>query len=124
MKTITEHIRLDLLMKAGIHPPNKLLSSIEELAITQWNPEFERLMRNRLIMGAFRHGTFDSQVEDGSQFDSVESAKERLGLYQEGGNLERLVDAANLCLVEFTVGRHPKRHFEATDDGIHSKRIK
>jgi hypothetical protein len=30
-----------------------------------------------------------------------------------------LVDVANLCLLEFEEGEHPRRHWQPTDDGEH-----
>ena len=88
----------------------------------QWSREFERLMRNRLLMGAFRYGPLRDQVPNG--YDNIGSAIQRLRLYQAGGNLEHLVDAANLCLVEFVTGQHPQRHFESADDGIHTEALR
>ncbi len=39
--------------------------------------------------------------------------------YIETGNDELLVDVANLCMKEFAVGNHPKKHFNSVDDGEH-----
>ena len=95
------------------------IASLEHLRIHQWNDQFITLMRNRLLFGAYRYGEFAKQ--DIYATDVVNSAIERLKAYQkpEGGNAEHLVDAANCCLVEFNHQRHPKFHFEATDDQLH-----
>ena len=90
-----------------------------ELKHTQWCKEFEQLMRNRLVMGAFRYGLMTKG--SGKGYDSVSSAIERLRMYQLNGNQEFLVDAANLCLVEYQAERHPNAHMEAVDDGLHVK---
>jgi len=93
----------------------------EELVQTEWCYEFEQLMRNRLIMGAFRYGTFAEHEAVGfNGFDNVQSAIDRLSEYQKTGNMEHLVDAANLCMKEFRVGDHPNRHWEAQDDNMHA----
>lgn len=41
------------------------------------------------------------------------------GLFRFGVNREHLVDAANLCLVEFAV--HPEKPFSPVDDGEHTQ---
>jgi len=94
----------------------------QELKYNQWCSRFEQLMRNRLIMGACRYKPLKHGTPNG--FDNVNSAIERLKLYQETGNQEHLVDVANLCLVEFATESHPNAHFEAQDDGIHTERLK
>jgi hypothetical protein len=82
-------------------------------------------MRNRLIMGAMRYGTFaEHEAAGGNGYDNVGSAIERLHKYQETRNAEHLVDAANLCLKEFRVGDHPLKHFAAADDTEHARRTK
>jgi len=70
-------------------------------------------------MGGIRYGEFGAKGKP--QYDSTNSAIERIKLYQKTGNTEHLVDAANLCLVEFVEGKHPKKHFKAVDDGVHAK---
>jgi hypothetical protein len=62
----------------------------------QWSEEFERLMRNRLILGRFRYGEVSA-----SRYPSAKMAIRRLHLYLQTGNKEFLVDAANLALVEY-----------------------
>lgn len=83
--------------------------------------EFEMLMRNRLLVGRFRYGKMND-LEKG-QYDCVDSMLKRLRLYEDTGNLEHLVDVANLALVEYVHSRHPKKHFSSSDDGIHCERI-
>ena len=55
MDTIFNHIRNHLLGQKGMIPI-KTKPSLESLKKTEWSPEFEKLMRNRLIMGAIRYG--------------------------------------------------------------------
>lgn len=71
-------------------------------------------------MGRYRYAKMNSPDKGG--YDCVGSAMKRLQLYVETGNQEHLVDAANLCLVEFVAGDHPDKHFEAADDGEHVAR--
>ena len=90
-----------------------------ELMKTEWSDVFEKLMRNRLIMGRFRYGALGSK--DKRQYDRVSAALKRLTQYSISGNTELLVDVANLCLLEYVEGRHPQKHFSAVDDGEHVK---
>jgi hypothetical protein len=95
--------------KCGL-PPREC-GDFESFCSEQWSLEFERLMRNRLILGALRYGPLGAKGKP--QYDRIASIKKRLDAYAANGNLEMLVDAANLALLEFVEGDHPKRHFRA-----------
>lgn len=95
------------------------MPSLADLRRTEWSEEFERLMRNRLVMGAFRYGPLRSEGKP--QYDRLASARKRLSIYERTGNLEHLVDVANLMLCEFEEGDHPRRHLRAVDDGHHAE---
>ena len=112
MMTVNEHIRRHLLrdIEGG---------SLEELQESEWSPSFESMMRNRLIIGAMRYGRLSMPGK--KDWDRIGSIKTRVDAYIKTGNLEHLVDIANLCLCEFVEGRHPKRHFHSTDDGVHTE---
>jgi len=93
---------------------------IAELIDTQWSERFEHLMRNRLVMGALRYSRLlGSNEPNRTGLKWVESAIKRLNNYMISGNTENLVDAANLCLLEFEKGIHYKKHFLSIDDGDH-----
>lgn len=93
------------------------MEPFEELQLTEWSSEFEQLMRNRLLLGRFRYGKMGDPTK--AEYDHIGSIRTRLDLFEETGNLEHLVDIANLCLVEFVHTKHPLAHFAAIDDGIH-----
>ena len=111
MRTVTQHIRDRLEDSIGLTP------SLEELKKTEWSKDFEKLMRNRLVMGAFRYGLLKNKASHG--YDMIGSLKRRIEMYQETGNLEYLVDCANLALLEFEHPTHNKAHFGSVDDGEH-----
>lgn len=122
MKTNTEHLRNHLLQSLGIPGgPTKQLPPLDDLRVRQWSNRFEELRLNRMVLGAFRYGLLEDQ-RDGSPYDNVGSCIARLEAYQETGNTEHLVDGANLLMIEFKIGRHPRKHFRAVDDGIHTVR--
>lgn len=82
---------------------------IEDLKVSEWSESFEKLMRNRLIIGAFRYGKLHDPNK--KPFDRLIYICTKLDRYQATGNLEALVDVANLALLEFEESKHPKRHF-------------
>ena len=93
---------------------------LEELRRTQWSLTFERLMRNRLVMGAIRYGLLNGP--DKPRYDRVEAIHKRVDLYAETGNVEHLVDVANLALLEFEESTHPNKHFHSADGGEHVRK--
>ena len=116
--TVSEHIRRHLLDNLGCFDC-KPMPSLEELRAKQWSAEFEELQRNRMIVGAFRYGMVATQRR-ATAYDNVGSLIDRARAYIETGNMEHLVDIANLAMIEFKIGVHPERHFHATDDGQHT----
>jgi hypothetical protein len=64
-----------------------------------WSNEFIQLMRNRLIQGSYRYGKLRKPGKP--KFDRLGSYMKRLALHFETGNLECLVDCANMCLIEY-----------------------
>lgn len=83
----------------------------------EWCVEFEMAMRRRLIFGAIRYGSITRK--DLGDYVLLPSIRARLARYEETGNLECLVDAANLLMYEFVFSTHPGRHFSAEDDMLH-----
>lgn len=115
MKTVFDHIRDHILS-------DNLLPDIESLEKSEWSLEFERLMRNRLIQGAFRYGLIGASAKP--EFDRIECLIRRAKQYRETGNIECLVDTANLALLEFVEGKHPNKHLRSVDDGTHTEKVK
>jgi len=117
MKRVLDYIRDSMYKKKGLFLPNshKPLAKLRKI---QWNTLFEKMCRNRLLIGAYRYG--ELHTESSKSCVSVEDIKKRLDLYTETGNLEYLVDVANYAMLEFTYSKHKNVHFKANDDGIHS----
>lgn len=99
--------------------PQKEIHDYKALEESEWSDEFENLMRNRLILGAMRYGKLHAHGKP--EYDRIESAHNRLQQYEKTGNIEHLVDVANMMLLEFEEGMHPNKHFKPIDDGIHTK---
>lgn len=115
--TNLEYLRGRLL--AGIDEPLPDLSSLRG---SEWSDTFERLMRNRLLIGAFRYGKLGAEGKP--SYNRCDDIRQRIDLHQESGNTEHLVDIANLCMLEFCEGTHSGRCFIPSDDGIHTKPLK
>lgn len=117
MPTIHDRIRARLLARVIDAPLGDKRESLAALRFSEWSPRFERRMREGLLMGRFRYGRM--QRTDRLNYDRTGSAQKRLAEYRKTGNLEMLVDAANLCMLEFEHGTHPLRHWGPVDDGEH-----
>jgi hypothetical protein len=104
-----------------LEPPKpRLMPSLDALYASEWSPEFEMLMRNRLVMGAMRYGLLGDKNKPA--YNRVDNAVARLKLYAETHNTEHLVDVANMCLIEFVEGDHPDKHFSSQDEHkLHAK---
>ncbi len=113
MKTVSEHIRARLLL--GVC--KKKLPPLEILRKSEWSAPFEMLMRNRLIMGCFRYGRMHDR--DKPNWDRVGRAFAELELYMKDRNKERLVDVANMMLLEFEEGSGVWR--PSDDTGLHTE---
>ena len=98
-------------------PAEKKMPSLDSLRGSEWSERFEELMRNRMVMGAFRYGLM--QEKRLTEWDYLRYLKAKVEEYRQTGNLECLVDVGNLAMLEFEFGEHPKRHFAAADDGVH-----
>ena len=94
---------------------------IETLKRSELDFSVIELMRNRLIMGAFRYGKVGAK--DKPAYDRVSSIRRRLSLYEQEGNLEHLIDIMNECYLDFVEPTHPKAHWDPSDDSeVHTER--
>lgn len=109
-------MRERLKAQAGIIQSNGKHFDFAMLTKTEWSPQFEKLMRNRLIMGAMRYGKLKDKRKHPGKWNLVGAIKSKIKLWHQTGNDEYLVDIANYCLLEFECGNHPQKHFHALDD--------
>jgi hypothetical protein len=72
-------------------------------------------MRNRMAMSFYKYG----RVADAypHKVNALESLRKRLEKYEETGNTEWLIDAANFAMIEFMCPAHVKAHYKPTDSG-------
>lgn len=119
MHTVSEHIRKGLHDRLGIHAEEPVNAFVGDLRRSEWSVEFEKHMRDHLVMGAIRYGRINAPGKP--RFNRVEEVRNRVLKYEVSGNTEFLVDVANMALLEFEEGQHPTKHYKAIDDGEHSK---
>lgn len=116
MHTVTELLRSHVLDTAGYFVPTPV-PSLESLQQTEWFPEFEQLMRRRMIMGAFRYGLLVQKWRQNYRMFAY--LKQKVESYEQTGNKEFLVDIANMAALEFLYPSHPKAHWAPEDDREH-----
>jgi hypothetical protein len=86
--------------------------SIDELYSTRWSNNFEKYMRNRLVMGALRYGEIDKK----RKYNYIEYLEKKVKMYKNTGNKELLVDIANQAMLEFMNCQHENGHFSPLDN--------
>lgn len=102
-KTISDHLFDHAREQLGYAEPINM-PLYEEMQKTQWCYEFEHHMRVRLLMGALRYGLNFVKAPGKPKYRNTDSIIERLNLYKKDHNAEHLIDAANLCMIEFAEG--------------------
>jgi len=98
-----------------------MAASLEHILTSEYNEEFDRLRKNRMVMSFYKYGpvkeNYNKVSTDGAALvDAVKSLKLRLNEYLRTGNTEFLVDVANFAMIEYMYPQHSGAHFKATDD--------
>lgn len=88
---------------------------------TEFDERFVQYMKNRMLVSFFKYGPIADAYPH--KVNALESLKLRLQKYEETGNTEFLVDAANFAMIEFLRPSHPEAHFEGTDSDQSPGRI-
>lgn len=107
-----------------VRDANYLNKRLTELEKSEWSPEFEKLMRNRLLMGALRYGLLADKKKGHVKWNLLGALTAKIENYEKTGNTEYLVDAANYCLLAFECDDHPTKHFKALDDHTDHCKVK
>lgn len=86
----------------------------EKILETEFSEQFVQGMKNRMVISYYKYGLLANAYP--RKIDAIGSLMERLRKYAADGNTEWLIDVANFAMIEFLYPRHPKAHFEGTDD--------
>ena len=112
---ISEWIRRHILLGCGVEQVT--YAEMQEAAARKRCTSFDRLRNNRLMIGHLRYGSCG--ISRDASYDVVASMIQRLKDYRATGNLEHLVDVANLAEIEYIWPRHENAHWHAQDAGGH-----
>lgn len=79
----------------------------------EYSEEFDRLRRNRVEVSYYKYGPVRRNFATGN-VQAIPTMDLCVKKYQETGNKEYLLDAANYLMFEYMFPQHPKAHFRAT----------
>lgn len=80
----------------------------------EYSPDFDKKRLNRVKTSFYKYGSAKDNF--GSKLvDAMASHEKCIEKYNETGNTEYLLDAANYLMFEYMYPQHPKAHFKATD---------
>lgn len=80
----------------------------------EYSDKFDELRRNRVETSFYKYGPARKNFSTGN-VQAIPTMELCLKKYQDTGNREFLLDAANYLMFEFMYPQHPKSHFRATD---------
>ena len=80
---------------------------------SEFSIEFTDRMRARMGMSFRKYGPVRDAYPH--KVSAIESLRARIEKYEETGNTEWLIDAANFCMIEYMLPAHKRAHFRATD---------
>ena len=79
----------------------------------EYSERFDTLRRNRMEVSFYKYGPARKNFATGN-VQAIPTMERCIKKYQETGNTEYLVDAANYLMLEFMFPQHQKAHFRAT----------
>lgn len=80
---------------------------------TEFDQAFLDGMLNRMAVSFHKYGPLAKAYPH--KVNALASLQDRLKKYQDTGNTEWLIDAANFCMIEFMRPSHADAHFQGTD---------
>ena len=86
---------------------------------TEYCPEFDEKRKKALVMSFHKYGYMANNYGKGAEhpINAIETAKERIRLFEETGNAEFLAAGANQLMIEFKHPSHPNYHYAPKDSG-------
>lgn len=80
---------------------------------SEFSIKFVQGMYDRMGVSFYKYGLVAKAYP--KRVDAIESLIKRLDKYEETGNTEFLMDAANFAMIEFMHPSHPNAHYRPTD---------
>lgn len=94
---------------------------VDDILKTQVSDQFLRGMVARMEMSFFKYGDVRDAYPE--RFDAIACLHQRLAKYNETGNTEFLIDAANFAMIEFMLPKKSDAFFHPTDSDQSPGRI-
>ena len=82
--------------------------------LKEYSEEFNKLRLNRIKTSFYKYGSAKINFGKGL-VNAVETAEKCIKKYQDTGNTEYLLDAANYLMFEYMYPQHDNAHFKATE---------
>lgn len=79
----------------------------------EYSEEFDKLRKNRVEMSFYKYGPARKNFSTGN-VQAIPTMELCIKKYQETGNREYLLDAANYLMFEYMFPQRPKAYFRAT----------
>lgn len=79
----------------------------------EYSEEFDRLRKNRVETSYYKYGPARKNFANWN-VQAIPTMERCIKKYQETGNREYLLDAANYLMFEYMFPQHKKAHFRAT----------
>lgn len=80
----------------------------------EYSERFDELRKNRVEVSYHKYGPVKKNFSTGN-VQAIPTMQLCVDKYNETGNTEYLLDAANYLMFEFMYPQHKKAHFKATD---------
>ena len=80
---------------------------------SEFSQDFIEKMHARMATSYHKYGLVREAYP--TKISAIESLRQRLQRYEETGNTEWLIDAANFAMIEYMLPSHKNAHFRATD---------
>ena len=80
----------------------------------EYSDRFDQLRRNRVEVSYYKYGPERANFSTGN-VQAIPTMQKCIDKYNNTGNTEYLLDAANYLMFEFMYPQHKKAHFRATD---------
>lgn len=85
----------------------------ENVPESEFSDSFVEGMYHRMAVSFFKYGAVANAYPH--RVNALESLQLRLKKYEETGNTEFLIDAANFAMIEFMHPAHKEAHYKSTD---------
>lgn len=87
---------------------------VSEIIKQEYSEEFDQLRKNRVAVSYYKYGPAKENF-GGHLVNALRSAEICKKKYEQTGNTEYLLDAANYLMFEYMYPASEKAHFKATD---------